>query len=609
MLRQLSSILPPAVLADAEITAAKLLPALLMRTNFIPGVRQRLGWRGVKECPTEGVSVKIAGKEGIYGFSLAGTQKSEKQGIAIFDLHYFPTPEEDFLEAFSVAACIAALQPDYLDQVRKFTSHARLKQLFHIAQLKLIFDPDSATVELSIQAADRLVLVSGDGVTVTKDNKQEQIVAPGEIDQSLAAFCIALAFFRIMAASFSFCLELSPSHLRRSSRDARQFIYFKNNRVEQKPLPGTRETILSLTWGIDSPLSQVDQGFVSELLWHPPMGKPVEYEDEGWWQNRVPGARFSLDKSTMGITDRPKLIILTGFLGAGKTSFLNHFIEYQAQRNAFVAIVQNEIGAKSLDTHLLGQHYAVTEMDEGCICCTLSGNLKLALAEISSSFQPDFVVVETTGLANPANFLNEVSELEDQLSFCSITTVIDASQGISALQKYGVAHEQVILADVILLNKANSLPTAELMSLIDDIEKLNPVAAIHHGSYGDFSIPELYGVNLTGEARLADSLKRINNTCHHTHSSHNISSILVEFKHPLDKNQFLAQTTKLSNKVLRIKGVMQFTDNEDSFYYQYVPGSHSLTPTDNEAPNDNFLVVIGEDIENSACPLLSLATA
>ncbi len=127
MLRRLNSILPPAVLAHSEATAAQLMLAILMRVNFIPGVRQRLGWRGVKECPSEGASVKIAGQDGVYGVSLAGALEDKNQGVATFDLHYFPTPEEDSLETFSIAACIAALQPDYLDQVREFTNHSTLK--------------------------------------------------------------------------------------------------------------------------------------------------------------------------------------------------------------------------------------------------------------------------------------------------------------------------------------------------------------------------------------------------------------------------------------------------------------------------------------------------
>ncbi len=269
--------------------------------------------------------------------------------------------------------------------------------------------------------------------------------------------------------------------------------------------------------------------------------------------------------------------------------------------------MQNEIGKKSLDSHLLGQHYAVTEMDEGCICCTLSGNLKLALSEIVSSFQPDFIVVETTGLANPANFLSEIEELESHLDFCSITTVIDASQAASTLQNYGVAREQILLADVILINKVSTLSPTKLDLLKDDILKINPLGTIHQGDHGDFSVPELYGVNLTGKTDLKDSLRRMKETVHDTHSNYNISAVLAEFNSPLDKDSFLSRIAQLSEQVLRVKGIIKFCNDKDIYYYQYVPGTHSLTPTLEHTPDENFLVIIGEDIENSAKSLLELA--
>lgn len=84
---------------------------------------------------------------------------------------------------------------------------------------------------------------------------------------------------------------------------------------------------------------------------------------------------------------------------------------------------------------------------------------------------------------------------------------------------------------------------------------------------------------------------------HHNHSSQNISSILIKLQEPLDKDLFLERAAELPKKVLRIKGIMQFSDNEDRYYYQYVPGSHSLTPTSEDLTEDNFLVIIGEDIE------------
>jgi G3E family GTPase len=609
MLRQIDTILPPAVLADAEQVAIKLLPAVMLRANFIPGVRHRLGWRGVKECPNGGWSFKIVEQKGIFGLNLVGAMQRRGQSYATFDLNYFPSPDEECLESFSVAACIAALQPDYLDQVREFTKHVSLKTLFHIGQLNLAFNAENRAIKLTLKAADQLVLISAEGVTISKEDHQEQVVAAGEIDQNLAAFSLGLNFFRVIATSFSYCLKEAPEHLKRWRQPGYHYIYHHDQQLEQKEQPQVNVIKLELTWGTNFPPAET-HGNVhhTDILWRSSEPKPTEYVNEAWWQSQVPGARFSLNKNSMGIKERPKLIILTGFLGSGKTSFLNNFIEYQAERNAFVAIVQNEIGAKNLDTHLIGQHYAVTEMDEGCICCSLAGSLKIALSEIVSVFHPDFVVVETTGLANPANFLNEVAELEDQLDFISITTVVDATQGDDVLQKYDVAREQVVLADVILLNKTASIPTGNLEGKTKQIQKLNPFATIHRGNYGDFLSSELYGVNQTGNTQLAESLKRVSSTQHLTHLSQNISSTLMEFKSPLDKDIFLAETSVLSDKILRIKGVIQFTDSDKRYYYQYVPGLHSLTPTGEKTPNENFLVIIGEDIVKNSESLLALAT-
>ncbi len=605
MPRYLETILPPDLLTDPKTAAAKLLPGILLRANFIPGVRQRLGWRGVKESLDGSFSLKIADREGVYGIAPIATKYRREQSSASFDLLYFPASDEDLLEKFSVAACIAALQDDYLDQVREFTSHDTLQQLFYIARLTIAYNTADRSLELSFRAAEQLQLISCNGITVTRQGIPEQVVPPGGIDQDLPAFALGLDFYRVLASSFSFCLGSAPANLFQSSRPATRYRYADGKPAEQEPLPGKREIALCLSWGTVSkrPHEPLPHG---ELFWCEGEEKPAAYADEPWWRPQVSGARFSVDKNTMGITEKPKLIILTGFLGAGKTSFLNHFIEGQAERNSFVAIVQNEIGARSLDTRLLGQHYAVTEMDEGCICCTLAGNLKLALAEIASGFQPDFIVVETTGLANPANFISEVSALEEDLEFCSITTVVDAAQGLDAVRKYAVAREQIMLADVILLNKTDQVSAAGLNRINDEIDRLNPLATVHRGRHGDFPAPALYGVNLTGNGRIAAALQRAEKTGHHTHAGENISSLLVDIKAAVQRERFLAQAALLPEQILRIKGVIRFFDDQQSYYYQYVPGSHSLAPADRDADDEQFLVFIGENIEHNAGPLLTV---
>ena len=605
MLKRIDRLIPPAMLTTPDVAASRLLTAVLMRVNFIPGVRQRLGWRGVKESPDNGISLKIAGHTGVYGLSCVDRDQVGTRGRATFELSYFPDPDSDLLEQYSVAAGIAALQGDYLTRVREFTRFNTFKNLFYIGRIEILLGAGGSAVELRLEAADRLVLISADGVLVTRENREEQVVAPGETDQDLPAYELAAAFFEIVAASLSFCLSRSPSRLLRKHRKGVKYIYHQGNKALQEPDPTIKQYLFSLAWGAAGQQTGQDSTpWITDLSWTEADAYPSDYAAAAWWRGTVPGASYSVDKNTMGISDLPKLIVLTGFLGSGKTSFLNHFIEHQAERNAFVAIVQNEIGATGLDTHLLGQHYAVTEMDEGCICCTLAGNLKLALAEIASNYQPDFVVVETTGLANPANFLQEIADLKSRIDFCSITTVVDATQGLAAIDQYGVAREQLILADVILLNKVSNVSAGELGALTKKIATLNPLAAIHQGNHGDFSAPELYGVNLTGNIDLADCLKRADTTAHETHADHDIASILIKLEQPLDRETFLSQAALLPDKVLRIKGVVQFLDSDERFYYQYVPGSNNLTPVNDEAPEQDFFVLIGEDIEINAQALL-----
>ena len=602
MPNKLQTLLPPTLLSHPVQAATELPRAVMMRVNFIPGVRQRLGWRGVREC-TEGggLTAKIAESLGVYAISLAETSSCDQQGTAVFNLYYFPSPDEELLECFSVAGGIEVLREDYLDRVREFSGEEGWQTLFRLAKLEVNYNIASSGVGLVLKAADQQILISADGVAITGKKGEEQVVPPNGVDQDLAAFAIILPFFEILATSFSFCLGHAPERLQERSRPGRKIIYSQNDRYSEKPTEDSREHRLALEWGDESGGMTADSEFPHlDISWEKQQEKPQKYKSSPWWTSQVPGAKHSLDKNSMGITERPKLIVLTGFLGSGKTSFLNHFIEYQAERNAFVAIVQNEVGAKGLDGHLLGQHYAVTEMDEGCICCTLAGNLKLALTEILAGFQPDFVVLETTGLANPANFLAEIAELEEQLDFCSITTVVDSSQGISPLEKFAVAREQLMLADVILANKVNDVTPQQLTTLKEWIKDLNPLAVVHETNQGDISPAQLYGVNYTGKMRTPD-IEQHNG---HTHIEEGISSLLVKPHGQIEREKFLTAAATFPPEVLRVKGVLTFKGETAPMVYQYVPGSQTLSPITEIDPEERFLVLIGVNIQRSAKPFL-----
>ncbi|MCG8509771.1 MAG: GTP-binding protein [Rhodospirillales bacterium] len=603
-------LLPPGTLARPADAASALPGAAMLRVNFIPGVRQRLGWRGMRECPHHPASLtaRIEGKAGVYGLSLLHTDFEGRLGRAEFALNYFPAAEEDLLDSFPVEACLVAMEEDYLERVRDFAGQADLCGLFAIARLSLQFMADGG-LSLSLRAPDRDVIVARDGVIVETSAGPRRLAEPGDFDKDLRSFDLAMCFLEPLAASIGYCLGEAPRRLIRASAPGERWYYGADGNSGSEPWDGARHVRFSLGWGGDAPMPTASANETTERLWVDPEPKPADYADASWWRTDAPGARNSLDKKALGIQDKPKLILLTGFLGAGKTSFLRHFIEYQARKNRFVAVVQNEIGAKGLDSRLVDQHYAAVEVDEGCVCCTLAGSLKLALADILRSFQPDFVIVETTGLANPANLLSEISELEDRMEFASITTVVDSRLGEKILADQAVARDQLRLADVILLNKADAVSENGLTRLEAAVRTLNPVAAVHRVVRGDIAPSAVYGVNTVSRRDAAAPAWGGHGQNHdhgcgghghvhgHTHVEEGISSRLWTAPGKIRPDAFLAAMEQLPPGVLRVKGVVELSGEAEPRLCQYVPGMCRLTPAGSVDTGERFLVFIGEDIE------------
>ena len=594
----LNTLLPPALLDDPTQAAAELPRALMTRANFIPGVRHRLGWRGVRDCAKGrgGLTVRITGMPGVYGLHLLNSGGTGRTGQATFAISYFPTPHEKLVEAFSIQAGIAAQDDDYLERVREFTLHEDLRALFGIAVLEVHFHADGPGIALALTGPEQDRVVALDGVTVDTPVGRVEAVLPGSLDQNFPALEVAAPLFEALAASASYCLGYPPESLMKESRQGRQRVYGEAIGLRSESAPEVRDVRFGLGWGMDAP--SLPEMETTDASWSAPAPVPEEFKDAPWLSADIRGATNSLDKRTMGITEKPRLIVLTGFLGSGKTTFLARFIEEQAAKNGFVAVVQNEIGQKGLDGKLLGQSYAVTEVDEGCVCCTLAGSLRSALSGILSEFQPDFVVLETTGLANPANMLSEIADLDDMLEFASVTTVLDAACAPRALADHEVARNQVQLADVLILNKTDLATDDDLAGLEARIRELNPTADLHRATNGDVPSTVLYGVNFRKALKRPGPI--LAPMGHHaTHGDDGIQSALIELSGPLDRRAFQAGVSALPHQVLRAKGVVRFKDGDAPEIFQYVPGHHSLTPSPEE-PESCFMVIIGQEITRIA---------
>lgn len=170
---------------------------------------------------------------------------------------------------------------------------------------------------------------------------------------------------------------------------------------------------------------------------------------------------------------RPPVTIVTGFLGSGKTSFLRRVLE-QGFGGRRVALVVNEIGDMSFDGRLLEtrQIEAMVELTSGCICCSLGSSFLFAIEELIETVEPDLIVIETTGLAEPIALARQV--LAAELPLDSIITLVDTLNIETALEQSDVAHWQIRAADFILLTKldlATPSQSARARSLIRELNE------------------------------------------------------------------------------------------------------------------------------------------
>jgi G3E family GTPase len=201
---------------------------------------------------------------------------------------------------------------------------------------------------------------------------------------------------------------------------------------------------------------------------------------------------------------RIPVTVLTGFLGAGKTTLLNHVLT--ADHGQKIAIIINEFGEVGIDNQLVvGADEEIVEMNNGCICCTVRGDLIRILGELMdakrgvSDRKADFdrILIETTGLADPAPvaqtfFADE--EMADFYKLDAIVTVVDARHAGQHLDEGHEAQEQVAFADVLLLNKVDLVDDHELRQLEQRLHTMNPAAKVYHTQQSNIDVNKILGI-------------------------------------------------------------------------------------------------------------------
>jgi G3E family GTPase len=298
--------------------------------------------------------------------------------------------------------------------------------------------------------------------------------------------------------------------------------------------------------------------------------------------------------------------VLTGYLGSGKTTLLNRILSQKHGKR--FAVIVNEFGEVGIDNDLIvGADEEIFEMNNGCICCTVRGDLVRIIAGLmrrSRAF--DGIVVETTGLADPAPvaqtfFVDE--EVRRKTKLDAIITVTDARHLLEQINRAPEAQEQLAFADVVLINKVDLADVGILAAVERRIRNINPYARIHR--------TERCGIDLAQVlARDAFNLERILEvepgflTEEHEHEHDDeIGSLSLVDDRPMKPNRFVSWiqdvTQRFGRDILRMKGIASIEDDDRQFVVQSV---HMLIEGGSRRPwrererRQTRLVFIGRDL-------------
>jgi G3E family GTPase len=324
--------------------------------------------------------------------------------------------------------------------------------------------------------------------------------------------------------------------------------------------------------------------------------------------------------------------VLTGYLGSGKTTLLQKLLAYLRTQGGNVVVMMNEMGEEDIDGEVLqGFGFPVKKMLDGCICCSIRGELTDGMKEIVSSIRPDHILIETTGVADPIDVVDAMThpELYDHIDLKGIISVVDASRFLDLNSRFQSSHalvktvrNQVKYADLLILNKIDLVTEDVLERVKGKLTELNPVAPLHVTIQSDMNLTALLSVKRVAERAAAERaqdkavaapvqksigrfspLDKIKQSLGLKTSQpslfNSIETFSYHFKAPVDGKKFEDFLWDLPKNVYRAKGYVLFKGRNELISFQHTDNQVNLFPFENFGPK-MVAVFIGEGLDKEA---------
>lgn len=314
-----------------------------------------------------------------------------------------------------------------------------------------------------------------------------------------------------------------------------------------------------------------------------------------------------MSDTTTAIKEKPiPVTVVTGFLGSGKTTLINRILAEQHNRK--IAVIVNEFGEVSIDGQLIVQdeQEELVEFNNGCLCCTVRGDLIDTLKRLQERSELDAILIETTGLADPAPVASTFF-LEDKLtaktrldSFIALADAVNLEKNLAQSEE---AQEQIAFADIILLNKADLVSQERLHEIEKVIRRSNPFATIYHTENSVIGLDKIIDVNAFElEAKLEVDPTFLDDL-EHVHDK-SVGSFVLREERPIDMNRFMIwlndKLMERGEDMYRTKGVFNVQGFNERVIFQSVRMLTSMQPDRLWKPDEEKFteyVMIGKNLD------------